>query len=193
MSHRRSSSIFKAASVCALSALLTVFGAAPVVAANTVTQAVTVGVLSASVGNLALSSVVYSNSAQTTNGSMTLNADDSSGAAAGWHVTVQTSSFAYTGAYAGTAIPTVNFAITGVSAPILVSGQAVNATAATGPEIPPLSPIGTLDVARSVISATAAYGTGTYTQAIAVSLTIPAGSKIGTYTGTLTTTISAGP
>jgi hypothetical protein len=52
---------------------------------------------------------------------------------------------------------------------------------------------GTLDVARSVISATAAYGTGTYTQAIAVSLTIPAGSKIGTYTGTLTTTISAGP
>ena len=193
MSHRRSSSIFKAASVCALSAVLTVLGAAPVLAANTVTQAVTVGVLSASVGNLTLSSVVYSNSAQTTNGSMTLNADDSSGAAAGWHVTVQTSSFAYTGSYAGTAIPAASFAVTGVSAPILVSGQAVNATAATGPEIPPLSPIGTLDVARSVISATAAYGTGTYTQAIAVSLTIPAGSKIGTYTGTLTTTISAGP
>ena len=179
--------------MCALSALLTVFGAVPVLAANTVTQAVTVGVLSASVGNLALSSVVYSNSAQTTNGSMTLNADDSSGAAAGWHVTVQASSFAYTGAYVGTAFPAASFAITGVSAPVLVSGQTVDATAATGPEIPPLSPIGTLDVARSVISATAAYGTGTYTQAIAVSLTIPAGSKIGTYTGTLTTTISAGP
>jgi len=151
VSHRRSSSVLKAVAVCALSAILTVAGAAPVLAANTVTQAVTVGVLSASVGNLALASVVYSNSAQTTNGSMTLTADDSSGAAAGWHVTLQTSTFAYSGAYAGTAFPAASFAITSASAPVLVSGQAVDATAATGPEIPPLSPIGTLDVARSVI------------------------------------------
>jgi hypothetical protein len=187
------SSLVKAVTVSALSALLAVVGAMPVLAASTVIQTVSAGVLSASVTNLTLANVIYSNSAQTTTGSMTLSADDSTGTAAGWHVTLQTSAFAYTGANAGTSIPATEFAITSVAAPVLVSGQAVNATAATGPEIPPLSPLGTLDSARSVISATAAYGTGSYTQAIGVSLTIPAGSKIGTYTGTLTTTISAGP
>jgi hypothetical protein len=192
MNHRRSS-ILKAAAVGTLGALLTVVGASPVLAASNVTQTVTAGVLSASVADLALADVIFSNSVQTTNGSMILSADDSTGTAAGWHVTLQTSAFVYSGTHAGTSIPAASFAITSVSAPTLVSGQAVNATAATGPEIPPTSPIGTLDSARSVISATAAYGTGSYTQALGVSLTIPPGSKIGTYTGTLTTTISAGP
>jgi len=186
------SSVFKLAAAGGLSAVLGIVGASPAFAASSVSQTVTAGVLNASVADLVLGSVIYSNSAQTTAGSMTLSADDSTGAAAGWHVTLQTSAFAYSGSYAGTAIPAAAFAITGVSAPLLVSGQAVNATAATGPEIPPTSPIGTLDSARSVISATAGYGTGSYTEAIAVALTLPAGSKIGTYTGTLTTTISVG-
>ncbi|HEV2952626.1 MAG TPA: hypothetical protein VG015_00870 [Candidatus Dormibacteraeota bacterium] len=170
----------------------TITGALPALASNGVTQNITAGVLSGSVGDLALSDVIYSNSAQTTTGSLLVSADDSTGAALGWHVTLQASSFVYSGIHVGTAFPAASLAITGVSAPILVSGQAVNATAATGPEVPPTSPVGTLDSARSVISATAGYGTGSYTEALAVALTIPAGSKIGTYAGTITTTISIG-
>ena len=46
---------------------------------------------------------------------------------------------------------------------------------------------------RKVVQANAGYGLGTYTQALDVSLTIPAQSRAGTYTGTLTTTIAAAP
>ena len=65
--------------------------------------------------------------------------------------------------------------------------------ASTGPQVPPTSPIGTLDTARKTLVATAAYGAGTYTQALGVTLTIPAMSRVGTYTGTLTTTITSAP
>jgi hypothetical protein len=193
MNYTRPSLVIKAVVLGSTIATLLAVTASPVMAASAVTQTITPGVLNASIADLSLSPVVYSNSSQTSTGSMTLNADDSTGNAAGWHVTLQTSGFVYSGTQAGTAFPAASFAITSIAAPVLVSGQAVNATAATGPEIPPTSPIGTLDSARSVISATAAYGTGSYTQAIGVTLTIPAGSKIGTYTGTLTTTIVAGP
>ena len=176
--------------VCGLSALLTI-GASPVLAGN-VSQSVAAGVLNASISDLALPGLTYSNSVQTSTGSMVLHADDSSGAAAGWNVTVQVSPLVYSGSYVGTSIPAANFALTSVAQPLLVSGQTVDATAATGPEIPPTSPLGTLDTPRKVIAATAAYGTGTYTQALGVTLTIPAGSKIGTYAGTMTTTIIAG-
>ncbi|CAN5461824.1 hypothetical protein BH20CHL6_BH20CHL6_15370 [soil metagenome] len=57
----------------------------------------------------------------------------------------------------------------------------------------PPSPVGTLDSARKVVQANAGYGEGTYTQDLGVSLLIPAQSRAGTYTGTLTTTISAAP
>jgi hypothetical protein len=40
---------------------------------------------------------------------------------------------------------------------------------------------------------TAAFGQGTYTQDLSVSLVVPASSKVGTYTGTLTTTASSTP
>jgi hypothetical protein len=189
---KRSSSILKAAVAGGAVSALFLVGVSPVLAANGVSQTVTAGVLSASVSDLALPSIGYSNSAQANPGSMTLSADDTSGAAAGWNVTLQVSSLAYSGSFAGTAIPAANFVLTSVAQPVLVSGQAVNATAATGPEIPPTSPLGALDTPRKVIAATAAYGTGSYTQALGVLLTIPAGSKIGTYTGTLTTTITAG-
>jgi len=72
-------------------------------------------------------------------------------------------------------------------------GQAVAPAAATGPQVPPTSPIGTLDTPRKTISATAAYGSGTYSQALGITLTIPAMSHVGTYTGTLTTTITSAP
>ena len=75
----------------------------------------------------------------------------------------------------------------------MVAGQAVSVAAATGPQVPPTSPLGTLDTARKTLSATAAYGAGTYTQDLGITLAIPAMSRVGVYTGTLTTTITSAP
>ena len=75
----------------------------------------------------------------------------------------------------------------------MIAGQVVSVAASTGPQVPPTSPFGTLDSARKSLVATAAYGQGTYTQALGVTLTIPAMSRVGTYTGTLTTTITSAP
>ena len=165
--------------------------ALPVAAADSVTQAVTAGSRTASVAALTLGSVEYSHSAPPSTGSMTLTADDSSGSGAGWNVTIQSSDFVYTGANSGTDIPAANFSLTSAATPAMTAGQAVDGTG--GPKVPSTSPVGTLDSARKVIAADANFGKGTYTQALGVSLAIPAQSAAGTYTGTLTTTISAAP
>jgi hypothetical protein len=73
----------------------------------------------------------------------------------------------------------------------MTAGQAVDGT--NGPKVPASTPVGTLDSARKVIQANANYGLGIYTQGLSVALDVPAQSRAGTYTGTLTTTISAGP
>jgi hypothetical protein len=73
----------------------------------------------------------------------------------------------------------------------MTAGQAVDAT--NGPKVPATSPLATLETARKVIQAEANYGQGTYTQALGVRLVIPGMSRAGTYTGTLTTSITAAP
>ena len=148
--------------------------------------------LSASVANLTLPAVTFSHGAQTSSGTMILTASDTSIVVGlGWNVTIQASAFVYSGAFGGTSIPASNFALTAAAAPVKVSGQAVDPT--NGPKVPTTSPIGSLDAARKVLQANALYGVGTYTQALDVSLTIPAQSRTGTYTTSLTTTISVGP
>ena len=160
-------------------------------AADTVIQVINGGARAASVANLTLTPLTYSNSAQANAGTMTLTVDDASGTGAGWNVTILSSAFVYTGSNSGTDIPAANFSLTAAATPVMTAGQAVDAT--NGPKVPASSPIGTLDSARKVIQANANYGLGTYTQALSVSLTVPAQSRAGTYTGTLTTTISAAP
>ncbi len=164
---------------------------APVAAVNQVTQVVTAGTRSASVADLTLAAVAYSHGAQTSSGSLTLTADDSTGSNLGWNVTIQSSAFVYSGANSGTNISAANFALTSAAAPAMTAGQAVDPVA--GPKVPAISPVGTLDSARKTVQALALFGKGTYTQALGVSLTIPAQSAAGTYTGTLTTTIAAAP
>ena len=164
-------------------------------AADSVTQSVTAGTRTASVTALDLAAVGYSHLAQTPTGTMTLTADDSTGANNGWNVTILTSAFVWTagggGASTGTNIPAANFSLTSAAGSVMTAGQAVDAT--NGPKVPETSPVGTLDSARKVTQANAAFGNGTYTQALGVSLAIPAQSAAGTYTGTLTTTIAAAP
>lgn len=165
--------------------------AAPVLAADTVVQVVNGGARTASVADLTLTPLSYSNNAQSNAGTMTLTVDDASGTGAGWNVTLQSSAFVYSGANSGTDIPAANFSLTAAATPVMTAGQAVDAT--NGPKVPASSPVGTLDSARKLIQANADYGLGTYTQALSVSLSVPAQSRAGTYTGTLTTTISSAP
>jgi hypothetical protein len=163
-------------------------------AANTVAVAITGSGLTASVADVTLTSVPYQNGAHTITGSMTLTADDSTGTGAGWNVTIQSSAFVWVGtANGGFDIPASDFALTSAAAPALIAGQVISVAAATGPQVPPTSPLGTLDTPRKTLSATAAYGAGTYSQALGMSLMIPAQSRVGVYTGTLTTTITSAP
>jgi hypothetical protein len=177
-----------------VSALLVGMVAGPAFAADTITQAITGSGLTASVADLTLTSVGYQNAAHDVTGTMVLTADDSTGSGAGWNVTIQSSAFQWVGtANGGTDIPASKFALTTAAAPTMTSGQAVSVALSTGPQVPPTSPIGKLDTPRKTLVATAAYGAGTYTQALGVTLTIPAMSRVGVYTGTLTTTITSAP
>jgi hypothetical protein len=176
------------------SALLVATVSGSALAANSVTVTITGSGLTASVADLSLPSVAYQNAANTVTGSMVMTADDSTGSGAGWNVTIQSSAFVWVGtANGGTDIPASDFALTSAAAPVLIAGQVVDAALSTGPEVPPTSPLGTLDSPRKTLVATAAYGAGTYSQALGVTLTIPAQSRVGTYTGTLTTTITSAP
>lgn len=179
----------------ALGAVLTAIAAAaiavPAAADNTVTQIVAAGTRSASVTDLALGTVGYSHSAQTSTGTLTLTADDSTGSNLGWNITVQSSAFVYSGDNGGTDIPAANFSLTSAAAPTVNAGQAISALG--GPKVPTVSPIGTLDTPRKTLQASVLFGNGNYSQQLGVSLNIPAQSAAGTYTGTLTTTISAAP
>jgi len=163
------------------------------VAATDMTQTITAGTRSASIPNLSLPSVAYSHSAATSTGTMTLTADDSTGSNLGWNVTIQSSDWVYSGGNGGSNVPAANFLLTSASAATMTAGQAVDALGVGGPKVPVTSPLGTLDTARKVLHALTTFGNGTYTQTLGVSLAIPAQSAAGTYTGTLTTTISAAP
>jgi hypothetical protein len=177
-----------------LGALLVATIAGPASAADSITQAITGSGLTASVADLTLASAAYQNAAHNVTGTMVLTADDSTGSGAGWNVTIQSSAFTWVGtANGGINIPAANFALTSAAAPAMIAGQAISVALSTGPQVPPTSPLGTLDTPRKTLVATAAYGAGTYTQALGVTLTIPAMSRVGIYTGTLTTTITSAP
>jgi len=164
----------------------------PAGAVNTVTQTVNAGTRSASIADASLSAVSYSHSAQSSTGTLVLTADDSSGSGAGWNVTVQTSAFVYSGSFSGTNIPAANLSLTSASGATSTAGEAVDVVG--GPKVPlTLIPPVALDTARKTLQAELTFGEGTYTQNLGASLSIPAQSRVGTYTGTLTVTVAAGP
>lgn len=144
---------------------------------------------SATVADLALPPVAYSHAAQTSTGTMTLTIDSATNTA-GWHVTILSSPFVYSGVNNGTNIPAANLSLDSAAAPVMTSGQAIDATG--GPMVG-ANPAGTLDIARKTVQAQAAFGQGTYTQELNVSLSIPAQTAAGSYVGTLTVTAAVGP
>jgi hypothetical protein len=180
--------------VVGATALLVTMLAGPAAATDTVVLAITGNGLTASIADLTFTSVPYQNSAHDVTGTMTLTADDSTGSGAGWNVTVMSSAFTWVGtANGGIDIPASGLALTTAAAPTFIYGQAIGPALSTGPQVPPTSPLGRLDTPRKTLVATAAYGSGTYSQALGVTLTVPAMSRVGTYTGTLTTTITSAP
>ena len=172
--------------------LLTAALAGSAAAANTVTQTVNGGTLTASVADLTLGAVTVTHATQPSTGSLTLTADDSTGKALGWNVTILSSAMAYSGTY-GTSpandIPAANLALGTPATPVMTAGQAVDVT--NGPKV--VGTGGALNAAIKVINANAVYGMGTYTQTLPLTLTVPANPRQGTYTATLTITVSSGP
>lgn len=160
----------------------------PSLANTTVTQTITDGARTADLSSLTFDPLSYSNAEQISSGSMSLTADDSTGTGAGWNVTIQSTDFAYEGQYAGTAIPAANVSIVQPGDPVVVTGDAI-----TGEDGPFAGQSGSLDTPRKVLFAGAGGGKGSYTQTLPVLLTIPGGSLAGSYTGSFTVTMSAGP
>lgn len=186
------STLKRSALAIAGSSILAVTMLTPAVAA-TATMNITAGSLSASLANATLPASSFQNDAHAVTGGLVLTAEDATNAQLGWHVTVQASAFVYTGAAAGGAtnnIPATAFSLTSAALPVTVTGQASDTTAfpAAGRNVAGM----TLETARQVVSATAAYGTGSYTQAIGVSLAIPSQAPAGAYVSTFTVTIVSG-
>lgn len=161
---------------------------APAAFAADVVQTVTAGTRTASVADVTLDAVATSHSASSGSGSLTLNADDSTGSGAGWNVTQVVTALDPTAAMltaGATAIPAAGFTAT-VGAVTSTAGQGITGVTA------PLGAVA-LDVEATVLSATVQNGMGTYTAPVTLGLAIPANTYAGTYTGTLTTTINVAP
>lgn len=160
------------------------FAAPAAFAADSVIQSVTGGERSATYTGPTLAPVATSHSAVNNSAGTTLAVDDLTGTGAGWHVTEQVSDFVYTGVNGGTAIPATAFSVTAGIASTTNGASTDGVTVGTG---------GSLDTAKTVLTATAGNGVGAYSLASTATLVVPADARVGTYTGTLTTSIVAGP
>lgn len=178
---------------------LSTIGAAAIVASGPLAA---LGALSASVADATFGPIAYSHAPQVQTGTLTLTATDTGTGGlgltnAGWNVTLLSSAFSYSGPNAGTPIPAANLSITTAQPPTQISGQAISPVG--GPRTTNVT--GALNVARKTLQADGPtgfiiltyYGIGTYSQVIDVSLLVPGQSRAGTYTATLTVTMSAGP
>ena len=163
--------------------------------------------LSASAADIVLGAVSYSHADQTSVGTITVTARDTgrqecilllcSTVNDGWNVTLRASDFSYSGPNAGTAIPAASLVIAVAHPPTRVSGQSISGTG--GPRT--TNATGALNVTRKTLQAQGPsggltptyYGIGTYQQALDLAMTVPGGSRAGSYTTTLTVTIAAGP
>jgi hypothetical protein len=161
----------------------------PVYAVDTVSFTITGGTLTASVADATITGINYSHIADDSSGTLNLSIDDSTGTGLGWNVQVSSSDFVYGGTSpSGIDIPNTGFAIGTPGAPGYVTGQTIDGTGG------PLDDVGgSLDTPRRTIYANEGFGSGQYTQALPVTLQVPAFSQAGTYVADLTVDIIAGP
>jgi hypothetical protein len=144
----------------------------------------------ASITPLTMAVATVTHATQSKGGTLALSVTDTVGV--GWNVTVQSSAMHYSGLYGSTPtndIPAGNLSLGTPATPAMTLGQAINAT--NGPKA--VGTGGVLTAPIKVINANSGYGKGSYTQNLPLTVKIPANPRQGTYTATLTVTITAGP
>ncbi len=143
-------------------------------------------------GSVAFSNLTLNGTDQTVNptGTPTIRVIDATGSNAGWNVTFTATDF-ISGA---NTIPNTNFSFNPTGGSLVrISGQAVDGTngpkeAGGGSQV--------LSGSVKALTTSAGYGKGKYDYTPATgsfSLTVPATTLVGTYTSTLTITLSSGP
>jgi hypothetical protein len=156
-----------------------------VTSTSSVTVNVTPGVRSAGLTSAAFDSLLFAHARQTQTTGATLSVDDLTGANAGWNVTVSSSVLTWTassgGPLTGSDLPASALAITTVG----------DITTVAGDDWTGITNLGALDSPVKVLSTSG--GNGSYTAPLTLTLTVPGQASVGTYAGTLTTTISAAP
>jgi hypothetical protein len=181
-----SSSLTKVLAVGAVTALALV-GAPGAFAADTtydVSASVSEGTRAAAItANGSVASVASAAQATSVAIPLALTVDDTSGTRDGWNVTVKVSDFTYSGTNGGSTIPAGNFSVTPGSVQVPAAGT--DLVVNVGGQGSPVTDLQLLSVQESV--------NGEFIQQVQGSLLIPADSYVGTYTGTLTTTISTAP
>jgi hypothetical protein len=167
------------------------FGAAsPALAndANTkVTQEITAGtVLKAELlPTSTLTAMPFSQTAQTSKGTLNVKIEDSRGTNGGWNVTLQAGEFSPGSGLTAPAISSKGF--------VFVNGGGVTASAGKTDNIQTGGQNAPLDTAKRVVYAPQGFGTGIFTQSLNVSLDIPAGQLVGEYQSDITVNITSGP
>jgi hypothetical protein len=157
----------------------------PPITSSNVTAGVTAGVRSATLDPTIFGLAPFSHGEQLIDTTATLAVDDLTGAGVGWNVTLSASALTWTAANGGPTtgndLPASALAVTTVGEITTVAGDNwVGDTA-----------IGALGSSVKVL--TTSGGNGSYTTPLTLTLTIPGQASVGTYAGTLTTTISAAP
>jgi hypothetical protein len=156
-----------------------------VVTPSDVTAGVTAGVRSATLDPAIFGLVPFSHGEQLIDTTATLAVDDLTGAGVGWNVTLSASALTWTaangGPTTGTDLPASALAVTTVGRVTTVAGDTWNGETA----------LGSLGSSVKVLSTPG--GNGSYTAPLTLTLTVPGQASVGTYAGTLTTTISAAP
>ncbi len=143
--------------------------------------------LTASIQAASLGSYPYSFSQQTATGTLTLGATDTRGTAAGWHVSLNAQSANFVGTTASNTIPVSGLKINAAGTISTISGNAV----VTGQTTPGITSVST--GAANIWAAALGSGDGNYTLVSGVSLVIPAGKLVDSYTVTLEVGINTGP
>jgi DNA-binding beta-propeller fold protein YncE len=150
------------------------------------------GPLTASLTDADFPEVTFSFREQTTRVETTLSADDQTGLLSGWNVTLQASTMVWTSP-GGTVDANRN--IGGEKLTVFAANAQNDVTTLSGDDFVggAVSRNSSLGSAVSVLFTEAGNGSGSYTVPLTLSLYVPGNSATGTYTGTLTTTISAAP
>ncbi|WP_104198565.1 WxL domain-containing protein [Cryobacterium sp. Y29] len=164
-------------------------GSAPTAATESeVMAAIVAGPRTASLSALELPTVQYSHEAQFVQGVATVSVNDLSGSKTGWSVTQQASDLTWRsitdGPANGVDLSAANLVIEARASVVAVAGQDWHVSPLIG---------GSLDEAVTVMAAPQGRGSGEYTAPLRFRLAIPAQAPVGTYSGTLTTTLAVAP